>query len=65
MFTDLEKKRQSSAIFLSLKGKTRETILAKIKQTDTSKDGVDFITASLDRLYVKNESDSAIWLILI
>ena len=60
MFTDLEKKRQGPAIFLTLKGKARETILAEIKPTDMSKDnGVDTITASLDKLYVKNESASA------
>ena len=62
MFTDLEKKHQGPAIFLTLKGKARETILAEIKPTDMSKDnGVDTIsiTASLDKLYVKNESASA------
>ena len=60
MFTDLEKKRQGPAIFLTLKGKARETILAEIMPTDMSKDnGEDTITASLDKLYVKNESASA------
>ena len=61
MCTDLEKKRQGPAIFLTLKGKARETILAKIKPTDISKDnGAETITASLDKLYVKNESASAV-----
>ena len=60
MFTDLEKKRHGPAIFLTLKDKARETILAEIKPTDTSKDnGVDTITTSPDKLYVKNESASA------
>ena len=60
MFTDLEKQHQGPAIFLTLKGKARETILAEIKLNDMSNDdGVDTITASLDKLYVKNESANA------
>ena len=60
MFTDLEKKCQGPAIFLTVKGKAQEKILAEIKPTDTSKDnGVDTITASLDKLYMKNERASA------
>ena len=59
MFTDIKKKRQGPALFWTLKGKARETILAEIKPTDMSKDNGDTITASLDKLYVKNESASA------
>ena len=60
MFTDFEKKRQGSATFLNWKGKARETMLSEIKPTDMGKDdGIDSITASLDKLYVKNESASA------
>ena len=51
MFTDLEKKRQGPAIFLTLKGKARETLLAEIKPTDMSKDNdVDVRLRSLVRL---------------
>lgn len=59
-FTELAVKRQGPAIFLTLKGKARETVLAEVPATDiNSDDGVKKITASLDNLYVKDESDSA------
>ena len=58
MFTDLEKKRLCPAIFFDVE--RQSTSLAEIKPTDMSKDnGVDTITASLDELYMKNESASA------
>ena len=55
-----QKKCQGPAIFSNLKCKARETILAEIKPINMSKDDddVDTITASLDKLYVKNKSAS-------
>ena len=60
-FTDLDKKQKGTkgpAIFLTLKGKARETILAEVKPTDlTGDNGLTKITDALDNLYVKNESE--------
>ncbi len=59
-FTELTKARQGPAIFLTLKGKARETILAEVKPADLSKDtGVQLIITALDKLYVRNECDGA------
>jgi hypothetical protein len=59
-FTDLEAKRQGPAIFLTLKGKARETVLAEVKPaTLKTDDGVEKITIALDKLYKKNKSESA------
>ena len=54
-FTDLDKKRKGPAIFLTLKGKARETILAEVKPADlTGDNGVTKITDALDKLYCLN-----------
>ena len=59
-FADLDKKQKGPAIFLALKGKARETILAEVKPADlTGDNGVTKITDALDKLYVKNKSDNA------
>ena len=59
-FTDLDKKRKGPAIFLTLKVKARETILAEVKPADlTGDNGVTKITDALDKLYVKNKSENA------
>lgn len=60
MFTDLAKERQGPAIFLTLKGKARETLLAELKPVELgTADGPAKITTALDKLYVKNASASA------
>ena len=52
-FTDLSKAKQGPAVFLSLKGKARQTALAEVKPADLAKDtGVDTIPNTLDKLYV-------------
>ena len=59
-FTDLDKNKQGPAVFLTLKGKARETVLADIDITKLKgDDGVKCITDVLDSLYVKNAADSA------
>jgi hypothetical protein len=59
-FTDLDKKRQGPAIFLTLKGKARETVLADVDSAKLKDDtGVKEITTALDKLYVKDKSESA------
>ena len=52
--TDLDKKKQGSAVFLSLQGKARETVRASCTPADMSSDnGVKSITLALDKLYLK------------
>ena len=59
-FTDLDKKRQGPAVFLTLKGKARESVLADIESARLqSEDGVQEITKALDKLYERNKSESA------
>ena len=59
-FTEIEKKRQGPAVFLTLKGKARETVLAEVEaeklQTD---DGLSNIIKALDNLYKRSDSESA------
>ena len=55
--TDLDKKKQGSAVFLSLQGKARETVRASCSPTDMSRDdGLESITKALDKLYLKEAS---------
>ena len=55
--TDLDKKKQGSAVFLSLQGKARETVRASCSPTDMSRDdGLQSITNALDKLYLKEAS---------
>ena len=59
-FTDLDKKRQGPAIYLTLMGKARETVLADVEADKLQSDnGVDNITKALDKLYKRNDSESA------
>ena len=59
-FTDLDKKRQGPALFLTLKGKARETVLAAVEADKLqADDGVDKVTNALDKLYKRNDSESA------
>ena len=61
-FTELDKKKQGGALFLSLKGKARETVLAGIADIDTEfakDDIVDKIIKCLDSLYLKDTTESA------
>ena len=41
-FTDLAKAKQDPAMFLSLKGKARQTALAEVKPADLAKDLQDY-----------------------
>lgn len=59
-FTDLEKKRQGGALFLTLAGKARETVLAEVALVKINADsGVDAITHALDKLFEKDKAESA------
>ena len=58
-FTDIDAKKQGAALFLSLEGKTRDSVLSDIDVTKLSAvDGIDIILTSLDTLYLKDKSDS-------
>ena len=59
-FTELAKNKQGPAVYLTLKGKARETVLAEvdIKKIKTD-NGVKVITDILDTLFLKNEAESA------
>ena len=57
-FTDLEKSKQGPAVFLTLKGKARETVLADIDVAKLKTDsGVKCITDVLDKLYDTNPAE--------
>ena len=59
-FTDLDKKRQGPTLFLTPKGKARETVLAEVEADKLqAEDGVDKVTNALDKLYKRNDSESA------
>ena len=54
-FTSLEKEKQALAIFLSLEGKARETVL-EVEVDDLNKDdGVEKVLAKLDNLFLKDK----------
>lgn len=58
-FTDLEKKRQGGALFLTLTGKSREAVLSEIDVDKLNTDsGIDCIIASLDNLFLKDKAES-------
>ena len=59
-FTNLNKKRQVAALFLTLKGEARETVLAEVEADKLqANDGVDKVINALDKLYKRNDSESA------
>lgn len=59
-FTDLDQKKQGGAVFLTLSGKARETVLAEVAEDEYDKDTIlKKITASLDTLYLKDTSETA------
>ena len=59
-FTDLEPKRQGAALFLTLAGKARDTVRAEVEETEMAKDtGVDTIIKNLDKIYLKDDNQSA------
>ena len=58
-FTDMAKQRQAGALFLTLTGKTRDAIRAKVDEDDIdSDDGVKSIIRALDELYLKDASQA-------
>ena len=58
--TSIEPVKQGSALYLSLEGKPRETVLAEVSLTDlSSADGIKKIFECLDRYYKKDETKSA------
>ncbi len=59
-FTDLDKKKQGGALFLSLDDEARKTVLAEVpEQAYDSENIVDVIIESLDKLLLKDDSESA------
>lgn len=59
-FTDLDKKKQGGALFLSLTDKARETVLAEVSEGAYEKDDiVDVIIKSLDTIFLKDDSETA------
>ena len=58
-FTDLSKKKQGGAIFLTLQGKARETIRSQLsKEEIASETAVQKILDTLDKLYLNDEQQS-------
>ena len=59
-FTDLSKQRQGGALFLTLTGKARETVLAEVPLSKFDEDsGIDEITKALDTLYLQDATENA------
>ena len=59
-FTDLDKKKQGGALFLSLDDEARKTVLAEVPDHLYDNDNiVDEIIESLDKLLLKDDSESA------
>ena len=59
-FADLDKKGQGRALFLTWRGKTRETILAEVEADKLqADDGVDKVTNAQNKFYNRNDSESA------
>ncbi|CAF3728347.1 unnamed protein product [Rotaria socialis] len=55
-FTELSKKKQAPAIFLSMTGKSREAVL-ELEMTDLNCDtGVDKLLEKLDALYLEDKN---------
>ena len=58
-FTDIPKAKQGQAVFLTLEGKARETVLEFDVGDINSDNGVKNITACLDSLYLKDKTQTA------
>ena len=57
-FTDIPGAKRGPAVFLSLQGKAREAALELGVEQINNKDGVKNIVAKLDKLYLKDKSQS-------
>ena len=56
-FTDVNKKKQGGALFLTLSGKARQSVLSKIDTDKLATDnGIKLINDILDKLYLKDVS---------
>ena len=59
-FTELPPEKIGPAIYFSLKGKYRATVLAEVKSDQIkAKDGISTILECLDRLYAQNKAESS------
>ena len=58
-FTDLDKKKQGPAIFLSLNGKPRASVLELDVGIISGDKGVEAILEQLDKLYLKDRHQTA------
>ena len=59
-FTDISGDKRGSAMFLSLKGKARDAALElEVAEQINNKDGIKNIVAKLDKLYLKDKTQSA------
>ena len=59
MFTELAKKKQGPAVYLSLTGRAREAVRGIPSNEIGSDDGLTIILAKLDAIYLKDESTRA------
>ena len=58
-FTDVDKKKQGGALFLTLSGKARQSVLSEIDTDKLATDnGIKLITDALDKLYLKDVSQA-------
>ena len=58
-FTDLEKKKQGGALFLTLTGKARQAVLAEVTRDELKKEtGLEAVLKCLDELYLKDDDQS-------
>jgi hypothetical protein len=58
-FTSLEKKKQGPALYLSLRGKAKEAVKELSVAEISTDDGIQAITNKLDKLFKKDDSQSA------
>ena len=59
LFTDLEKKKQGSALYLTLTGRARECVPELTPEVIGGDDGVQKIIEKLDKLFMKNQNARA------
>ena len=58
-FTDLPKKKQAPAIFLTLEGKAREAVLELSVDSLNCDDGIENVIKQLDKLFLIDKAQSA------